>query len=214
MKNKKKGFTLIELLIVIAIIAILAGMLLPVLARAKESGKRISCLSNMKQLSLAAEMYAGENEGFYPPRNTNVRWPTAFGYYFSEPRILYCPSSIPNPANNGNGSTNLFLISKRSYIFNGFNDIIFGLPNPIMPLSLIGTPSDTIIFGEKEDMSGHWWLDIWDGDDYRELDQLKHARGSNYSFADGSARYLFVGQCLNPVNLWIVDESMRNLNNP
>ena len=59
----KEGFTLIELLVVIAIIAILAGMLLPSLSRAKESGKRIACVNNLRQLSLSLSLYAGNNDG-------------------------------------------------------------------------------------------------------------------------------------------------------
>jgi prepilin-type N-terminal cleavage/methylation domain-containing protein len=60
------GFTLIELLVVIAIIAILAGMLMPVLAQARESGRRVSCLSNARQIGLAWKQYAIDNEERFP----------------------------------------------------------------------------------------------------------------------------------------------------
>ncbi|MCX7598387.1 MAG: DUF1559 domain-containing protein [Armatimonadetes bacterium] len=90
----RKGFTLIELLVVIAIIAILAAILFPVFARAREKARQTSCLSNLKQVGLGALMYAQDYDEILPcgDRTAQVWWYEIIQPYIKNRQIYVCPS--------------------------------------------------------------------------------------------------------------------------
>ena len=101
MLNKGRGFTLIELLVVIAIIAILAAILFPVFAKAREKARQTSCLSNVKQLTLACKMYASDWDDGNPPacggrhvpdRGFGLYWDLAVLPYVANEQIFICPT--------------------------------------------------------------------------------------------------------------------------
>ena len=93
---RTRGFTLIELLVVIAIIAILAAILFPVFARAREKARQASCLSNLKQLGLATLMYTQDNDETLPAEGgptSAFDWPMPLVPYMKNAGIVVCPSA-------------------------------------------------------------------------------------------------------------------------
>ena len=189
---KRHGFTLIELLVVIAIIAILAAILFPVFARAREKARQTSCLSNQKQLGLSWTMYVQDYDENIPPYAIRIltpsagwgaRWYTLLEPYLKNDQILVCPSD--------QGQV-------RSYAYNGYH-----LVNPqwsydehdANTLAEIERPAEMIVLGESEqsqyflyypsqkaveDLAWRWTFN-------------RHNGGCNYAFADGHAKWLAEG---------------------
>jgi prepilin-type N-terminal cleavage/methylation domain-containing protein/prepilin-type processing-associated H-X9-DG protein len=121
-RNRTTGFTLIELLVVIAIIAILAAILFPVFARARENARRASCQSNLKQVGLGLLQYAqdydekfvattyapGGNQHWYSDNQNVYKWMDAIFPYVKSQQVFDCPSAVGSGASNG---------SVRKYIY-------------------------------------------------------------------------------------------------
>jgi prepilin-type N-terminal cleavage/methylation domain-containing protein len=101
------GFTMIELLVVVAIIAILAAMLLPTLARAKTQGKIVKCLSNLRQIGVSLSLYAADNNNRFPYISGDQDgefilqglWPMLQPYLTTNPAVLVCPADVGGPFN-------------------------------------------------------------------------------------------------------------------
>lgn len=193
----RKGFTLIELLVVIAIIAILAAILFPVFAKAREKARQSSCLSNIKQLSLALMQYTQDYDetmvfgsGY---QGNEINWQLKVDPYIKNKQVLQCPSNTTAPGMYGGGGPGPFPAQMVYYSYS--------LPNRYgQKLGTVGYPAQTaLIFdGIHPAVSGaqgavpkkcmgfnacQTALPITANDFY-------HNGGSNVGFWDGHAKWM------------------------
>jgi prepilin-type N-terminal cleavage/methylation domain-containing protein/prepilin-type processing-associated H-X9-DG protein len=216
--TSNRGFTLIELMVVVSIIGILASLLLPALSKAKERAKSTACSSQVRQLSMALIMYAGDHGDECPPRQMAPNWTLGLYPYYQDVALLICPSDARD--------------SRRSYLINGWNDYFESVLSEAdyvsyknykwphgMTLGKILLPSETVAFGEKKTGSPHVYMDFYQGTG-NDMDEVEHGRhggaknthtgSSNFGFADGSVRTLKFGGSITPANLWAVTDKWRN----
>ena len=113
---RQKSFTLIELLVVIAIIAILAGLLLPAVSKARESGRRATCTSNLRQIAIGFSLYAGDFRGFLPPTTGSNPWVKNGNAYWADFLQPYVDSSVPT---NNRGYSGISAGNQKARTFNG-----------------------------------------------------------------------------------------------
>lgn len=220
-----RGFTLIELLVVIAIVAILAAILFPVFARAREKARGASCLSNLRQLGMAVSMYADDYLA-YPLHShkelglPNWRWMQQVQPYVANSQVLVCPSSTL-------GAVNL-LSSTQTYGYNYQflgNGRLHPLGGPMVLArdSQIRRPAETIALADSAGLAGYvgtleegrssYTIDPpvpgVQGSYYggataagRALIGARHNEGANFAFADGHAKWLRVELVDRDNSLW------------
>jgi prepilin-type N-terminal cleavage/methylation domain-containing protein/prepilin-type processing-associated H-X9-DG protein len=188
---KRTGFTLIELLVVIAIIAILAAILFPVFARAREKARQTSCLNNVKQIGLSIMMYIEDYDETLPPSRgrPDGRWTVWTHYtepYRKNEQILTCPS--------GRGR---YGWGRVDYGINRdtFTEVSYGAS--ARALADVKYPAQTVAIADSSttgdgDADGWTYSYSWRvGADHRpeRFIPARHNGGANLAFCDGHAKW-------------------------
>ncbi|GAB4458960.1 MAG: hypothetical protein OHK0029_20940 [Armatimonadaceae bacterium] len=210
--RQSNAFTLIELLVVIAIIAILAAILFPVFAQAREKARQTSCLSNVKQLTLGMMMYVQDYDETYairwpnpwPSAATNPVTPPVVGWnwdalifpYVKNAGIYRCPShksdaSVSTYGYNGNLGRNYNWVTKQTGAMRGLPSA--GCPAPALVIMIYDTSSEGKVRGIGNGSGAHEFrvgarregLPGWGSNTF----QSRHAEGDNIGFADGHAKW-------------------------
>jgi prepilin-type N-terminal cleavage/methylation domain-containing protein/prepilin-type processing-associated H-X9-DG protein len=213
----KRGFTLIELLVTIAIISILASILFPVFARARENARRASCLSNLKQIGLGFMMYIQDYDEHYPANFTNFVDGTHRIYYFAavapyiqSKQVWYCPSqSVTSTTIQMNGSYAQLAYSpwaSTDYMPNYYYNFLFGGNDLVgstyrLSQAALTTPSYLFILWDMETNypsveancvggANHYGCRPGDTPSTPAAGEGIHLSGDNYAFADGHVKWL------------------------
>ncbi|HPC95504.1 MAG TPA: prepilin-type N-terminal cleavage/methylation domain-containing protein [Sedimentisphaerales bacterium] len=200
---KRNAFTLIELLVVIAIIAILMAILMPTLGRAREQGKRIACLSNLKQLTMGWILYADANDDKITYANTGltgqttvpwVRYPgsgatkeaalegirTGGLYrYCSDVKMYKCPTGV-------RGEYVTYAITDA---MNGYDGIPGTKDLMVYRRSQIKRADQRIVFLDEGRLSPNSWTLWYDQERWWDQITARHGDGTNFGFADGHSEY-------------------------
>jgi prepilin-type N-terminal cleavage/methylation domain-containing protein/prepilin-type processing-associated H-X9-DG protein len=185
----RRGFTLIELLVVIAIIAILAAILFPVFAKAREKARQTSCLSNLKQLGLATLQYVQDYDEVLPHHQRSGRTITVQSQiqpYLKNEQIWVCPSQSAlyyyywdNPT--GTGAVYGIM---GSYGWNlRLGSVGIGTGSGIIKLGTLQTPSETGMWSDCQPSLTH----LQDNNVYRT--SAPHNEGGNMVYVDGHAKW-------------------------